>query len=110
MTEKAARIIHFRRDPAHPPTLTPAQKKRLGTLPIDYSDIPELPDEFWTRQDPTPRRTKRQITLRLDPEIVEFFRAQGRGYQGRMNTVLRTYVEAIRAQADKHGKSGKAKR
>jgi uncharacterized protein (DUF4415 family) len=41
-----------------------------------------------------PVAVKKQITLRLDPEIIYFFRAQGPGYQTRMNQVLRSYVEA----------------
>ncbi|MFN4100775.1 MAG: BrnA antitoxin family protein, partial [Pararhodobacter sp.] len=34
--------------------------------------------------------------LRLDPEVLSFFRAQGRGYQTRINAVLRAYMEAQR--------------
>lgn len=37
---------------------------------------------------------KKQITLRLDPDIIEFFKAGGPGYQTRMNAVLRRYVLA----------------
>jgi uncharacterized protein (DUF4415 family) len=37
---------------------------------------------------------KKQITLRLDPDIIEFFKAQGPGYQTRMNAVLRSYMLA----------------
>ena len=37
---------------------------------------------------------KQQITLRLDPEIIEFFKAEGPGYQTRMNAVLRNYMQA----------------
>jgi uncharacterized protein (DUF4415 family) len=63
--------------------------------PIDYSDIPELPDDFWTHNPPAAPHTKRQITLRLDSDVVEFFRAQGGHYQTRINAVLRTYVDSI---------------
>ena len=37
---------------------------------------------------------KRQITLRLDPDVIDFFKAGGPGYQTRMNAVLRQYVVA----------------
>lgn len=37
---------------------------------------------------------KQQITLRLDPDVLKFFRKQGRGYQSAMNAVLRKYMEA----------------
>ena len=44
---------------------------------------------------------KRQITLRLDGDIIDAFRAEGSGYQTRINNVLRGYVNAIRLQAAK---------
>ena len=37
---------------------------------------------------------KRQITIRLDQDVLDWFRAQGSGYQTRINAVLRTYMEA----------------
>jgi uncharacterized protein (DUF4415 family) len=37
---------------------------------------------------------KKQITLRLDPDVIDFFKAGGPGYQTRMNAVLRQYVVA----------------
>jgi uncharacterized protein (DUF4415 family) len=88
-------ITHFQPDPAHPPKLTPAQAKRLKVTPINYSDIPELLDDFWARNALATRQNKRQITLRLDSDVVEFFRAQGGHYQTRINAVLRTYVDSV---------------
>ncbi|MBI5100349.1 MAG: BrnA antitoxin family protein [Nitrospirae bacterium] len=38
--------------------------------------------------------TKKQLTLRLDPDVIDFFKKQGRGYQTTINAVLRKYVEA----------------
>lgn len=60
---------------------------------IDTSDIPELTDDFFKKAVVWPG-TKRQITLRLDPDVIDFFKKQGRGYQTTINTVLRKYVEA----------------
>jgi uncharacterized protein (DUF4415 family) len=37
---------------------------------------------------------KKQITLRLDPDVLTFFRKQGKGYQATINAVLRKYVES----------------
>ena len=37
---------------------------------------------------------KQAISLRVDPDVLEFFKSQGRGYQTRMNAVLRAYMEA----------------
>ena len=42
---------------------------------------------------------KRQITLRLDGDIIDAFKAQGSGYQTRINNVLRSYVNAVRLEA-----------
>ena len=41
---------------------------------------------------------KRQLTVRLDQDIIDWFKAQGAGYQTRMNAVLRSYVEAQKKQ------------
>ena len=38
--------------------------------------------------------SKKQITLRLDPDVIDFFKAGGPGYQTRMNAVLRSYMLA----------------
>ena|SRR5687768_6142218 len=43
--------------------------------------------------------SKQQLTLRLDPDVIAWFKASGRGYQTRMNAVLRSYVEAQRRSA-----------
>ncbi len=40
-----------------------------------------------------PRENKRQVTVRYDADVVEFFKSQGRGWQARMNAVLRTFME-----------------
>ena len=41
---------------------------------------------------------KRQLTVRLDQDVIDWFKAQGAGYQTRMNAVLRSYVEAQKKQ------------
>lgn len=94
MPEKRKNITHFRLNPADPPQLTAEEKARLEALPIDYSDIPELPDDFWSQHPPAVREKKRLVTLRLDADVLRFFRARGSGYQREMNAVLRSYMEA----------------
>jgi len=59
---------------------------------INYSDTPKLNEDFW-KNAVLWQGNKIQITLRLDPEIVAFFKKQGRGYQTTINAVLRKYVE-----------------
>jgi uncharacterized protein (DUF4415 family) len=65
----------------------------LGDGDIDFSDIPKLGPEFFANAILWPG-TKEQITLRLDPDVLKFFRKQGRGYQTTINAVLRRYMEA----------------
>jgi uncharacterized protein (DUF4415 family) len=40
-----------------------------------------------------PRENKRQVTMRFDSDVLDYFRRQGRGWQGRMNAVPRSFVE-----------------
>ena len=42
---------------------------------------------------PLPRENKQQVTVRLDPEVLAYFKAQGRGWQTRINAVLKSFVE-----------------
>jgi len=70
--------------------------KKLDSLPdskIDYSEIPELDARFFNHAIRWPGR-KQQITLRIDPDVLTFFRRQGKRYQTTMNAVLRRYMEA----------------
>jgi uncharacterized protein (DUF4415 family) len=60
---------------------------------IDYSDNPEWTDEMFRNAVVWPG-TKQQITLRLDRDVLDFFKKQGRGYQSTINAVLRKYMEA----------------
>ncbi len=69
--------------------------KRVDALrdeDIDFSDMPELGPDFFARAIIWPGK-KKQITLRIDPDVLTFFRKQGRGYQSTINAVLRKYVE-----------------
>lgn len=74
--------------------------EELAALPdekIDYSDIAELDASFWDdAKIVLPEDNKKQLTLRLDADIVAWFKSQGKGYQTRMNAVLRSYYEAVR--------------
>lgn len=64
---------------------------------IDLSDSPELGPEFFVNAILWPG-PKKQITLRIDPDVLTFFRKHGRGYQSTMNAVLRKYMEARKQQ------------
>jgi uncharacterized protein (DUF4415 family) len=61
---------------------------------IDYSDIPKLDETFWEKAKPVFPKRKRAISLRVDDEVYEWFKHQGKGYQSLMNAVLKSYMEA----------------
>ncbi len=65
---------------------------------IDFSDIPRITPEMWAkgvlRNGFKVIPKKKQLTLRLDEEIVDFFKTEGDGYQTRINALLRAYVDA----------------
>lgn len=79
----------------NPPRLTAAQKAALEAAPIDYSDIPSQKGAKWTRPGAlVSAENKQQITLRLDADVLRFFKKTGTRYQSRINAVLREYVSA----------------
>ncbi|MCP4284671.1 MAG: BrnA antitoxin family protein [Gammaproteobacteria bacterium] len=61
---------------------------------IDYTDIPPLDDEFFTKGELRLPKRKPLISIRIDPEVLSWFKSEGPGYQTRMNAVLRMYMEA----------------
>jgi uncharacterized protein (DUF4415 family) len=78
--------------------LTLAQRREIASLAvkpdeeIDFSDIPRLGDDFFKNavRNPFYRPVKRQLTVRLDADVVAWLRRQGKGYQTRMNQLLRS--------------------
>ncbi len=66
--------------------------ERLKSAP-DYEGKAEI-DVDWASTKIVEPEPKKLISLRLDADIIEFFRSQGKGYQTRMNAVLRAYKEA----------------
>jgi uncharacterized protein (DUF4415 family) len=73
-----------------------ADGKRVDAIcdeDIDYSDIPKQGADFFAHAIVWPG-PKKQITLRVDPDVLTFFRKHGRGYQTTINAVLRKYMEA----------------
>lgn len=70
---------------------------------IDTSDIPELTPEMFARgivrRGLEPVAPKAQLTIRVDREVLEWFRQQGSGYQTRINALMRAYMEAHKKSA-----------
>ena len=67
---------------------------------IDLSDCPEVTPELFAkaivRRGLPTTKNKAQVTLRIDSEVLEWFKSQGRGYQTQINALLRAYMEAQR--------------
>ena len=79
-----------------------AELKALASMPddaIDTSEIPEVTD--WTAGQPGMfyQPIKTQLTLRLDADIVAWFKRKGGGYQTRINRALREYAGKAQRQA-----------
>lgn len=80
--------------------------QRLKTMKdkdIDFSDCPEVTPEMFARavirKGLKPVTPKAQLTLRIDGDVLEWFRQQGRGYQTQINSLLRAYMEAHKRDA-----------
>jgi uncharacterized protein (DUF4415 family) len=58
-----------------------------------------IPPGFWDKAELRMPLTKQQITLRLDPDVIGWFKRTGKGYQSRMGAVLRSYMEAKRKRS-----------
>jgi len=94
MSVKTTGIVKFTLHPKRPPVLKKKAKARLAALPdkgIDLSDIPATHGVAWKRPGSLiPAENKRQITLRVDADVLAFFKATGKRYQTRINEVLRS--------------------
>jgi uncharacterized protein (DUF4415 family) len=89
------------------PELTKAQIANLEALAarpdseIDTSDIPVLPAEHWKKgiRGHFYRPVKRQITARVDADVLEWLKSHGKGYQSRINAILRReMLEALKKE------------
>ncbi len=69
---------------------------------IDLTDIPEITEEMWAkavwRKGSKSNSTNSQETLAVDGDVIEFFKAQGRDYQKKINQLLRAYMESRQAK------------
>src|ERR1700722_3248427 len=93
-------IVRYERKPGDP--LTRRQKENLKRIAeiknedIDFSDIPELTDEWFARavRGKFYRPIKEIVSIRLDKDVLAFYRSQGPGYQTRINDTLRAAMQA----------------
>ncbi len=84
--------------------MTEEQLQALRDLRDEDIDLSEMPERLtgWRRvslpvMDLVPEENKQQVTLRLDADLLAFFRGTGKRYQSRINAVLREYMLAQRA-------------
>jgi uncharacterized protein (DUF4415 family) len=76
---------------------TEAMNKELAAIAqqgeddIDFSDIPETSEEDWRGavRGKFYRPVKQQLTVRIDADVLAWLKSQGKGYQGRLNQILR---------------------
>lgn len=76
---------------------TKSDLKRIDAMKdedIDYSDIPEVDAAFFEKARVVVPPGKKQVTVRLDSDVLAWLKDQGRGYQTRINAILRAYYDA----------------
>ena len=82
---------------------------KLRDVDIDLSDIPEVTPEMFAkavlRKGLKPVVKKTQVTLRIDNDVLTWFKDQGKGYQTRINSLLKAYKEANLNESDKTRRS-----
>lgn len=91
------KTVAYEADLSSLPPLTKAQQAELKALAemqdseIDTSDIAPLDDAFWKNavQNPFYKPTKTSTTVRVDSDVLAWLKGQGKGYQTRMNAILR---------------------
>ena len=75
--------------------------KRLGRMTdteIDVSDIPPLDESFFKNATLRIPTTKKAVSLRLDADLLDWFKEQGKGYQTKINAILRVYMRAMKSR------------
>ena len=71
--------------------------RRMKDEDIDVSDIPPLDEAFFKNAVLRLPENKRAVSLRLDADVLDWFRRQGQGYQTKINAILRLYMQAKKA-------------
>lgn len=91
------KLVRHNIDLTHLPPLTEAQEAEIAALAartdseLDTSDIPPLAEEVWQNAERGRfyRPVKTSTTLRIDADVLAWLRSQGKGYQSRINAILR---------------------
>ena len=70
-----------------------ARLDRLKDRDIDYSEIPPLDPSFFKKATEAWPPAKQQVTVRLDVDVLDWLKLHGKGYQTRLNRILRAAME-----------------
>jgi uncharacterized protein (DUF4415 family) len=97
MKKKEKNTVKLSLNTGNPPPLTEEQRAELEALAskpddaIDYTDMGPLDDDFWKNaaRSPFHKPLKQQLTVRLDADVIAWMKAKGRGYQTKINKILR---------------------
>lgn len=101
-TKKRERIVRYKSlDEMPPPKPLSKAFREMSDEEVERRaaadpDAGIIPPGFWDNATPYLPENKQQITLRLDPDVIRWFKRTGKGYQSRMSAVLRSYVQAKR--------------
>jgi uncharacterized protein (DUF4415 family) len=71
-----------------------ARIDRMKDSEIDYSDIPRLDEAFLKKATMPWPPAKKQLTIRLDEDVLDWLKGHGKGYQTRINRILRVVMES----------------
>ena len=72
--------------------------KNLKDNKIDYADIPETNSEFWEDAKIIYSPIKKPVSIRLDEDVINWFKSFGKGYQTKINEVLKLYMQSVKKQ------------
>ncbi len=67
---------------------------KKNNMDINYEDSPKTNKKFWEDADVRMPTHKIHLSVRLDEDIVDYFKQKGHGYQSKINAVLKAYVKA----------------
>jgi len=104
-TKKHGRIVRYKSlDDMPPPKPLSKAFRDMSDEEVERRaaadpDAGVIPPGFWDKATVHMPLAKQQITLRLDPDVIGWFKHTGKGYQSRMGAVLRSYVEAKRKRS-----------
>jgi uncharacterized protein (DUF4415 family) len=82
--------------------------RRMSDAAIHRSappELPQLPEDFWDEAELVTPPAKVPISLRVDSDVLEWFREEGPRYQSRMNAVLRSYMQRTGKHTKKKSRS-----